>query len=664
MKKYLYRILSHVFGGRIGKKYHQKYHDLKDKKKQTTTKFVYVPYDKSAKEILLVDTDSIGDYILTRNFIKYIKQCPKYQNYKITLLGTETFRDFAQYLDSDIIDKFIFVPGRPQNLPEDELQRVIEQCHTNQGLKHYYDTIIFNSFNSMPKKGVHEKLTQNIISEHRTIFVDDRNPNRNTNDLLAYDQVIVGGSSEFDFNLNKMFFETILNTKINLVAPFIERNKVIMNMPWIKQRQKEYVVINPCGYDAYRMWHKNNWAEIIRYIKNEKNLDVVICCSTNEREYCENLTKLSGVQCEVFAGLPTSQLLQILKTAKLYIGQDSGIFHVSAALNTRSLCLSAGNAYFRFMNYPKNRPHIKVLFPKGVEKWILGNKDNKPNDVRNINCFYINEIKTQDVKNEIDSLLEIKDIIFIHRNRTKNTGDLSICPYDYYRDFFDKYAVHIFDTEDMSYLKFKRAVFIIGGGGLIDQNNNWNTWMNDLIKTGNPVIGWGIGHNKHYGTKEKITKLNENKFSLLGLRDFNTKSRYLPCVSCILPILQNKYKLKRDIGCIFHYENSDNSFEYPKMYNNQPLTELIKFIGETDVIITNTYHIMYWATLMNKKVILYNPFSNRFDNFKYKPAKYSGNIIRDIRTAKRYPNALQECIDANEKFFTRVKKIIEIFNPS
>ena len=675
IKRRYYRMMSHVFGGRTGRKYSEKYHTLRNRTKKVETitqvrtevrteiKNQIIRYDSSAKEILLVDTDSIGDYILFRNFLRFIKQSKKYHDYKITLLGTTTYKNFAEYLDSDIIDNFIFVPDRPQNLSDSALEELIKKLHNEQGLKYFYDTIIFNSFNSMPKRGAHEKIIKNIIHNHRSIFVAYRVPSRNTNDLLGYDSVVIGDGDLFEFDLNKYFFEQILDIDINLTTPFIEKNKVAIDMPWIKQQKKEYVVINPCGYDAYRMWHKNNWAEIIRYIKNEKKLDIVLCCSSSEREYCEELLKKSGVQGTVFAGLPVHQLLQVLKLAKLYIGQDSGIFHVAAALNTRSLCLSAGNAYFRFMNYPKNRPHIKILFPSGVEQWILDNMHEKPGDVRNVNCFYINEIRIPDVKKEIDSLLEIKTVIFIHRNRTENTGDLTICPYDYYKDYFDNYAVQVYDNEDMDYLKFKQAVFIIGGGGFIDQNNNWNTWMNNLAKTGNPVIGWGIGHNKHKDGKEtKIAKLNEKDFTLLGIRDFNTKSIYLPCVSCFLPLLQNTYESKREIGCIFHYENSDNSFTEPTIYNDAPLTEIIKFIGESDIIITNTYHVMYWSTLMNKKVILYKPFSNRFDNFKYKPVVYSGNLSKDIKKAKSYPNAFEECTKANEDFFKKVKKIIENAN--
>jgi hypothetical protein len=65
---------------------------------------------------------------------------------------------------------------------------------------------------------------------------------------------------------------------------------------------------------------------------------------------------------------------------------------------------------------------------------------------------------------------------------------------------------------------------------------------------------------------------------------------------------------------------------------------------------------------MNKKVIVFDTFSDKFDNFKYKPVVYSGNLTKDLKKAKSYPNAFEECTKANEDFFKKVKNIIEKFN--
>ena len=69
--------------------------------------------------------------------------------------------------------------------------------------------------------------------------------------------------------------------------------------------------------------------------------------------------------------------------------------------------------------------------------------------------------------------------------------------------------------------------------------------------------------------------------------------------------------------------------------------------------------MVYWATLMGKKVILFSSFSNKFDSFKYHPVRYSGDLEKDIAQAHTYPQALEECRKLNLAFFKKVKKIVE-----
>ena len=612
----------------------------------------------SDKELLIVNTDSIGDYILFRNFLSDIKKSPAYRDYKITLLGCTTFKAFAECLDGDIVDHFLWVPNRPQERTFIELEYQRRDLHKNQGMKPFYDTVCFSSFNSGVKKTAHDYLLSDVNAKHRIINYDIRNK-KNCSDLLPFTYVHAdrAATEKFDFDNNKAFFKTVLNIENKLTYPKIEDDKINLNVPEVTGRVREYVVINPCAYDPYRMWHPENWCALIRHLKN-KGYDIVCVCAPKEQAYCRSLIDRCGVDVELHAGLPVQNLLAVLKLAKLYIGQDSGIFHVAAALNIRALCLSAGNAYFRFMNYPKTRRNIKVLFPKGVEEWILQNKDDHPDKVNDVNNFFINNLRVSDVTAAADDLLAIKEVVFVNKFKTKNTGDREICPYDYFPEYFNQYVVQRIDIDDIDKVFFKNAVFILGGGGMIDQNDNWNRWINILAEK-HPVIAWGIGFNHHYDAPALKTALNFKKLALVGLRDFDKGYPYLPCVSCLKKELDITAPIKREIGCITHYENTKHHFDWPTIYNNAPFQDLIRFIAESRVIVTNTYHMVYWATLMGKKVILYKPFSNRFDALQFKPVTYSGDITSDIKKANVYPKALAECRQRNIAFFEKVKHIIE-----
>lgn len=125
-------------------------------------------------------------------------------------------------------------------------------------------------------------------------------------------------------------------------------------------------------------------------------------------------------------------------------------------------------------------------------------------------------------------------------------------------------------------------------------------------------------------------------------------------------ISSRKALKNRKLGTLLdNLQENDILFDVPTMYNNQPFEELINFIKETEVIITNTYHIMYWSTLLGKKVILFGIFSDKFNHFKYPPVLYSGDLEHDMAKAQRYPEALQESQRLNLDFFEDVKKILE-----
>lgn len=617
----------------------------------------------SEKELLLVFTDSIGDYILIRNFFRELKKSDRYKDYKITLLGCRSFCLFAEELDSDVIDKFLYVDSRPEYFSNRKLKLSLEDLHANQGMKNFYDTIIYASFNSVTKLESHSYLLQNVVSNESIFYRYNANDAIPCTDFLEFTNIFVNyGDREMHvFDMYKAYFEYILGRKLDIKYPFISEDKIDFNNDFIINQTKEYVVINPCAYDIFRKWDKHNYAALIKYLKIEKGLDVILVCGgESERLYCEQIVADTGFSdIKIFSSLPVKQLLAILKMSKLYIGQDSGIFHLAAALDIRALCLSAGNAYFWFMNYPKWRKNIKVLFPNGTEKWIKAHKDTNWDMVNSVDSFYINQISVKDVIECVNNLLEIKEIVFVHKFKTKNTGDLNICPKDYFSEYFSNFVTKKFDIDDFYYMNFipnENRIFIVGGGGLINQNDNWNRWITDLCNNHKTIL-WGVGDNQHNNCKINY-EINLENAALAGFRDINTGYTYVPCVSCLSKLLDKRCEIKNNIVCVVHYEQLAE-FPYPTMYNNQDFEELISFISEGEIILTNTYHVAYWSMLMCKKVILFNIFSSKFKNFKYEIKKYSGNIEKDIKNLKIHNNYLNECRKINLEFFEKVKEIIE-----
>ncbi len=234
-----------------------------------------------------------------------------------------------------------------------------------------------------------------------------------------------------------------------------------------------------------------------------------------------------------------------------------------------------------------------------------------------------------------------------------NTGDMNCGPDLYFKDLTRGAACFYHSIKNVAFDMIERTDWVIlGGGGLLDCSEQYQTTINRLLELSDHVVSWGAGHNSHReGAKDRwdpIVPIRYDRFFLFTSRDWKYGSdRFCPCVSCMMPGLERTYPIKRKIGVLSHHEIRIGEFSCDICDNEQPLDVILEFIGSSEVIITNTYHGTYWATLMGKKVILYRPFSNRFDHFRYPPTRYSGDLEADIGRARTYPQALAECREIN-----------------
>lgn len=256
----------------------------------------------------------------------------------------------------------------------------------------------------------------------------------------------------------------------------------------------------------------------------------------------------------------------------------------------------------------------------------------------------------------------MQKIHFVQRVASDNIGDWWCSPINYYYDFFNKYSILVHDIDSINWLEIaKDDVVILGASGMLYVTESFNSNINRLLNTCDTVIAWSIGFNTH---KERPinTPVELDKFTMLSIRDYNHESgiEYLPCITCKLPQLNKKETIQRRIGVIEHKDFRIDDFkDYQSISNSCNFDLLTSFIASTEIIVANSYHAIYWALLMGKKVVCPNAFSTKFDYYQYEPTFYSGDIELDIRAAKQYPCFLEEAISLNESYFRRVKAIVE-----
>ena len=249
-------------------------------------------------------------------------------------------------------------------------------------------------------------------------------------------------------------------------------------------------------------------------------------------------------------------------------------------------------------------------------------------------------------------------VVNLHRLDTDNLGDLVSSPTLYF-DFLK--AVRRYDLLRVSARVTRGARLILfGGGGLLDNDYFRSGWKDVMGASTAEMIGWGLGHNRH-GTTRATYPDFLGRFSLLGVRDFDPdlppRVDWVPCASCMHEEFGAPHEITTDVVCYEHGRHALGVSGLPTMKNTErDGVKAIRFLASAETVLTNTYHGMYWATLLGRKVIVF-PYSSKFHGFKYPVAMSTPEAWRSARAAAvGSPEALAECRAANLRFADNVRE--------
>lgn len=133
----------------------------------------------------------------------------------------------------------------------------------------------------------------------------------------------------------------------------IAKVEKLMDLPCELKPEKPYYVISPGSLWKYKVWPASKFAELIK--KNSKlfGWHVVLCGSLEEKSVCDKIADLSGCGAIINLAGKTSlvQLFEVIRGAKMLVGNDSSAIHIAAATGTPSVCILGGGHFGRFLPY-------------------------------------------------------------------------------------------------------------------------------------------------------------------------------------------------------------------------------------------------------------------------------------------------------------------------
>ncbi|MGI8786704.1 MAG: glycosyltransferase family 9 protein [Pyrinomonadaceae bacterium] len=102
--------------------------------------------------------------------------------------------------------------------------------------------------------------------------------------------------------------------------------------------QPRIALLHPVAAFNTKQWGTENYARIAEFL-SEKNLRIIAVATEKERGILENLRELSAVPITTFDDLTLPEITALASHAKIFVGNDSGIAHIAAAVNAPSVVI-------------------------------------------------------------------------------------------------------------------------------------------------------------------------------------------------------------------------------------------------------------------------------------------------------------------------------------
>ena len=153
--------------------------------------------------------------------------------------------------------------------------------------------------------------------------------------------------------------------------------------------------------DPSRRWQEKNFAEIVDYLIKIKKAKVILTGLKSESQINQNIKKLAKHKKNIIDLAGKTKLPEtfaLIERCNLFISNDSGPMHISAAQGTKTIGLFGPNTPIRFGPYGKGNMGIRKETMKpciNVHKY----------QITQCNHNHMSKIKVNDVKKAINEVL-------------------------------------------------------------------------------------------------------------------------------------------------------------------------------------------------------------------------------------------------------------------
>jgi ADP-heptose:LPS heptosyltransferase len=309
------------------------------------------------KTLLLIRLDDIGDYLLFRNQLGRYKQSPRWRDYRITLLGNESWRDLFTQLDADSVDETIWV-GKNRYLYSAPYRADVWRHLRTAG----FETVIAPS---CTRPLLLDDLCTLAAAPLHAIGSVNSNVHAGWNllsDRLYTELFTPPRTSMHEFHFNAQFAEWSCGSSYAGGRPRID-------LALAPPVAGPYVICFVGASTRSRRWPVKRWIEFIKLHRRLHSSKLYLAGNgATELEMVRSIQRRTGVA-SIAGTVGLSELLAWVAGAEAVITNDTMAAHMGASFNRPTVIVANGINYLRFSDYrAAGIDRVATIFPEVVKR--------------------------------------------------------------------------------------------------------------------------------------------------------------------------------------------------------------------------------------------------------------------------------------------------------